>query len=116
LHLPPGFDTDPLVTYVQMIPRDNDPMGASDWFDLCKLASLRASGVTAVALFVDNSGSLTKLQVQASINIFADMLEKNGLELRDSIVNQNENYIAPFKTDFACDVKPQGRCCFLLFL
>lgn len=42
----------------------------SDWFDICGLANLDLSGIMFVGLFIDESGSMTRQTVLASIHEF----------------------------------------------
>ena len=65
------------------------------------MIGLRASGLTAVAFFVDISGSLTLSQVKNSHDEFKLALERAGLELLDAVYNEDENWIVPHITDYA---------------
>lgn len=72
----------------------------SDWFDICNLDGLKAQGITDVAIFVDNSGSLTTAGVQASYDFLMERMTSEGLTLVAGIENTAENWIGPFLTDF----------------
>lgn len=72
----------------------------SDWFDICNLGGLKEQGVTDVAIFIDNSGSLTTPDVQASYDFLLARMNSEGLRLVDGIQNGAEDWISPFLTDF----------------
>jgi len=96
---PPSFYTDPLTTY-SVVNRDNGNINlSSDWFDICGLDDLKAKGITRVALFIDNSGSMTTSNVQASFNLFQQRLVEEGITFVDGIYNNNEQWIEPFFRD-----------------
>ena len=73
----------------------------SDWFSLCNMTGLRAAGLTAVAFFVDVSGSLDLAHVQTAHDQFKATLAREGLELLDAVYNGDENWILPHITDYA---------------
>lgn len=85
-----------LVANGQEVPRDNgDPLLAADWFALINGSSL--SSGDSVFIFIDDSGSLTIAEVQASYDLFKSNCNAAGVlvyEVYDSV----ENYIAPFIT------------------
>uniref|UniRef100_A0A7S2YBK5 Uncharacterized protein n=1 Tax=Entomoneis paludosa TaxID=265537 RepID=A0A7S2YBK5_9STRA len=98
---PSSFDSDPLTTYSVVNRDDGNVNSASDWFDICGLGDLKARGLLRVALFIDNSGSMTTSSVQASFNLFQQRLEEEGLTFVDGIYNDREQWIEPFfKDDF----------------
>jgi len=78
-----------------------NPSNTSDWLSDCNLVGLRETGVTAVSLFLDISGSLTFAQVEASYHQFLAALEEEGLDLKQTEFNQDENWILPHIRDFA---------------
>lgn len=94
LHIPQDFYDDD-TAFVRKVTRDyGNPSNTSDWFDICGMADLRASGVTAVSLFVDDSGSLKKEMVAASRAQFNQTLFDNNMKLIE-VVNGNENWVLP---------------------
>ena len=99
LHIPQDFyDDDNAI--VRKVTRDyGNPSNSSDWFDICGMGDLRASGVTAVSLFVDDSGSLKEEMVEASRAKFEERVAINDMELI-SVVNGNENWILPHIANF----------------
>jgi Dictyostelium (slime mold) repeat len=93
----PDFLTDPRVVFA-VVNRDNgDPNLASDWLGACGYSTLAINGVDFIGLFVDESGSMTRATVQAS-------LDKLDLDLAAasltycSVFNGSEDWITPFDT------------------
>lgn len=67
----------------------------SDWFDICNLDSLPDG--SKIALFIDNSGSMTTNTVRASYNLFLQKINEKNMEII-VVENENENWITPFNT------------------
>ena len=65
----------------------------SDWYALCNLDELPMNSF--IALFVDNSGSMTTATVQASYNYFMQRLQERGIGVV-VVENGDEDYITPF--------------------
>ena len=94
LKIPSNFASDPNAYGPISVNQDNGNTGqASDWFAIANLGSLPAG--RTVTYFVDNSGSLTKAKVQASINLLRQKCLAAGLNLVE-FTNSQENWIAPF--------------------
>ena len=94
LHIPRDFLEDDKAV-VRKVTRDyGNRQNASNWFDVCGMADLRASGVTGVSLFVDDSGSLTADMVAASRAQFSKALCDHGMTMME-VVNGNENWVLP---------------------
>ena len=94
LKIPSNFASDPNAYGPISVNQDDGNTGqASDWFAIADLGSL-SPGET-VTYFVDNSGSLTKAKVQASIDLLQQKCLAAGLNLVE-FTNPNENWIAPF--------------------
>ena len=69
---------------------------ASDWYELCDIDSI-ADG-SKISLFIDNSGSMTTSQVQASYNKFLQKLSERNITIVVT-ENFNEDWITPFDTE-----------------
>ena len=94
-------EVDAGVSIYSKVQRDNgDPTQTSDWFDVCDLDGLRQSGITAVAIFLDTSGSLSGGQLQASYDEFVAKLAANNLDLLHAIHNEHENWVLPHIMDY----------------
>lgn len=100
LFVPDIFFADGNTIYSNVTRERGDVSARSDWFEICQLEGLRNQGVVDVAIFIDNSGSLTPSMVQPSIDLLTSRIESEGLRLVDSIINGVEDWIAPFLTDF----------------
>ena len=100
LLIPEAFDNDPLTTFSKVERDFGDASATSDWFEICELNGLRASGVTAVSLFIDISGSMNLTHVNASYLEFLDALDDEGLELKMATFNMDENWIRPHLKNF----------------
>ena len=101
LRIPPAFFNDTLTTLSNVTRDFGLPEFASDWFEICGLETLRSNGITRVATFVDDSGSLNVFEVQASIDLLQTRLDESGVTLVAGISNTAEDWIGPFITDFA---------------
>jgi len=97
--------TSPTDYNVENVNRDNENVSnASDWFTLANLSGYAAG--TTVTLWVDDSGSMTEVNVSASYNKFVADCAAAGLliEYRTSALNAEngihaERYIWPFIDD-----------------
>jgi hypothetical protein len=77
--------------------RDNgQEANISEWYDLCDIDSI-ADG-SKISLFIDNSGSLTTPNVQASYNKFLQKLSERNITIV-VVENSNEDWITPFDTE-----------------
>ena len=78
--LPTGWSTDPLARGPIRINRDRgDPSRASDWYTLCGLN--RVPDNYAVALSIDNSGSMRTSHVRASLDLLRRKLAARNIQL-----------------------------------
>jgi hypothetical protein len=77
--------------------RDNGIVAnASDWYTICGIDNLPEG--SKIALFIDNSGSMTSATVQASYNLLlSKLMTKNITAI--VVENSNEDWITPFLTD-----------------
>jgi len=100
LFIPQAFLNDTDTIYSQVSRDFGVEIDRSDWFEVCSLDVLRAQGVVDFAIFIDNSGSLTTPQVQASFNLLLERAAQEGLTLVSGIENTAEDWISPFLTDF----------------
>jgi ligand-binding SRPBCC domain-containing protein len=69
---------------------------ASDWYTICGLENLPDE--SSIALFIDNSGSMTEATVQASYNLLVSKLNAKGITIT-TVTNSNEDWITPFLVD-----------------
>jgi hypothetical protein len=67
----------------------------SDWFSICDLDQLPEG--SKIALFVDNSGSMTTATVQASYNAFIEKINEKNMDII-VVTNDREDWINPFNT------------------
>jgi hypothetical protein len=76
--------------------RDNGGAGqASDWYTICGLDKLPDG--SKVALFIDNSGSMTEYTVAASKALLLNKLQERNMDVI-VVTNPNEDWITPFNT------------------
>jgi hypothetical protein len=68
---------------------------ASDWYTICGLDKLPDG--SKVALFIDNSGSMTTNTVRASYNLFVQKLQQRNMDII-VVENGSENWIVSFNT------------------
>lgn len=97
LKIPDAYFNDSLANYPQTVNRDNGSAGsASDWFNMCNLS--QAAPGTSISLSVDNSGSVTFGQVQASIDLFLSKCASAGLVVYQPDMS-GERWVQPHDTD-----------------
>ena len=76
--------------------RDNNvAASASDWYTICNLDKVPNN--SKVALFIDNSGSMTTGTVQASYDLLVSKLNARGITFI-TVENQSEDWISDFDT------------------
>lgn len=76
--------------------RDNgNTAQVSDWFLICDLDALPDG--SKIALFIDNSGSMTTATVQASYDEFIGKINEKNMDII-VVTNPNEDWITPFNT------------------
>lgn len=72
----------------------------SDYFNLCDLSRFVGGAVDFVGVFVDESGSMTRNTVRASLAKFEADLQAAGLTI-SAVFNGREDWITPFTTSLA---------------
>lgn len=83
-------------TTFQIVDRDQGNTSlASDWAGICDIDVLASTGIDYVALFVDQSGSMSLDTVLASYNKFVEDLATAGLTFQEVLTTQ-EDWITPF--------------------
>ena len=71
---------------------------ASNYLNECGYSNLATSGIDYIGLFVDESGSMDRYTVRASLNVLFQDLE--ALEVTYcTVVNGDEDWITPFNTE-----------------
>ena len=79
--------------------RDNGNTSlASDWYTICNIDGIPEG--SKIAMFIDNSGSMTTSVVQASYDAFVEKLNARGITII-TVENPNEDWITPFLTELA---------------
>ena len=87
-----GFTFGPVI-----VNRDNgNPDNITDWYKICNIDDLPEG--SSIALFIDNSGSMTTSTVQASYDAFLAKLNERNITIT-SVTNSNEDWITPFLVD-----------------
>ena len=78
------------------VTRDNgNAASATDWYTLCNLDQIPNG--SKVALFIDNSGSMTTAVVQASYDLLVSKLNARGITFI-TVQNSQEDWISDFDT------------------
>jgi hypothetical protein len=101
LFIPTAFLSDQLATFARVTRDDGQISDASNWFDLCGLSHLKSEGITLVALWVDNSGSMTTANVQASYNLFLADATVSDFTIVANLNGTTQDYIRPFYREFS---------------
>lgn len=98
LKIPSVYNSDVKSFGPFSVNRDNGNTGQrSDWFAICNLNAVPSG--TKIALAVDNSGSMTTPQVQASYNFFLQQCNSAGLQVTE-VGMPGENWVQPFVRGF----------------
>ncbi len=98
VNIPPNFLADTRsIVYFNIIRDFGDHTLADDWAGKCGFAYYHPAQVGYVELFVDDSGSMKKSEVNASYNKFINFMATKNIEVKE-VVNTNENWISPFLT------------------
>ena len=71
---------------------------ASDWYTICGIDNLPEG--SKIAMFIDNSGSMTTATIQASYNLLVSKLSAKNITII-TVENGNEDWITPFLTDLS---------------
>ena len=71
---------------------------ASDWYAICGIDNLPEG--SKIAMFIDNSGSMTTATIQASYNLLVSKLSEKNITII-TVENGNEDWITPFLTDLS---------------
>jgi hypothetical protein len=94
MRVPPNFTSSGQGFGPILVNRDGgNPAAASDWFITCGLGSRPAGSL--VEFSIDNSGSMSRSTVQASINLFLTKCSQSGLIVQERPMSR-ENWIGPF--------------------
>lgn len=78
---------------VQVNRDDTNPGYESDWYAICDLDNVPDG--SSIALFIDDSGSMTQATVQASYDKFVAKLNERNITIT-TVTNSNEDWITPF--------------------
>jgi len=79
--------------------RDNGNAAlVSDWYTICGIDNLPEN--SKIALFIDNSGSMTTATIQASYNLLVSKLAAKNISII-TVENGDEDWITPFLTDLS---------------
>lgn len=71
---------------------------ATDYYELCNIDSLPEN--SKIALFIDNSGSMTTATIQASYDLLVSKLNEKNITII-TVENGDEDWITPFLTELA---------------
>lgn len=99
LNVPDNYKEELDTIYANWIPVNRDFGGscADDWYTLIGAEVLPANA--KLALFIDNSGSMTTSTVRASYDLFVSKLSARNIDFF-VVENTSENWINTFNSDF----------------
>jgi uncharacterized surface protein with fasciclin (FAS1) repeats len=93
----PDFLSDPRVKFAQVNRDEGNRTLASNWLSACGYDDFSATGIDFIGLFVDESGSMTRETVQASLDkLDVDLAAANLTYC--SVFDDSEDWITPFDT------------------
>ena len=93
----PDFLTDPRVTFA-VVNRDNGYTEYEmDWLELCGYTNIGSTGIDFVSFFIDESGSMDRTTVAASLLKFINDLDVSNLTYC-LVFDETEDWITPFDT------------------
>lgn len=94
-----GQNSNSLTFGPVQVSRDNGNTSlTSDWYTICGLDNLPEG--SKIALFIDNSGSMTTSTVQASYNLLLSKLASKNITII-TVENGSEDWVTPFLTDLS---------------
>jgi hypothetical protein len=93
----PNFLSDPRAIFSIVNRDEGDVTLASNWLKVCNYTDLAVSGIDFIGLFIDESGSMSRTTVQASLDKF--FMDLNATRLTYCLVyDGSEDWITPFNT------------------
>jgi hypothetical protein len=98
LYTPEAFNQDNRALRVNVTRDAGVTANLTDWFTSCRLDRFASSGIDYVGFFIDESSSMTRRTVQASLDEFNRDLTAAGLNY-SSVFNTAEDWISPFLVD-----------------
>ena len=75
---------------------DGSTSNISEWYDICNIDSIPDG--SEIAIFIDNSGSMTTATVQASYDRLIQRLNARNITVA-TVTNSSEDWITPFDTN-----------------
>jgi len=97
LNIPTVTQNDPLFTYRGVARDDSDVNKASDWYSLANVDQVTAGA--EIALAIDNSGSMRRSTVQASIDLLVSKCNARGITIYELDMGSAEDWISVFNTN-----------------
>ena len=93
----PDFLMDPRVTFAVVHRDDGDVTYEMDWLQLCGYTDIASTGVDFISFFIDESGSMDRTTVAASLLKFTNELMVANLTYC-LVFDTTEDWITPFNT------------------
>ena len=95
----PGSKANGLTFGPVIVNRDDGVVAnATDWYKICNIDDLPEG--SSIAMFIDDSGSMSEATVQASYNKFIAKLAEKNISII-TVTDSNEDWITPFLTDLS---------------
>ena len=95
----PGLKANGLTFGPVIVNRDDGVVAnATDWYKICNIDDLPEG--SSIAMFIDDSGSMTEATVQASYDKFIAKLSEKNISII-TVTNASEDWITPFLTDLS---------------
>ena len=105
LYIPDSFESDDKAFYHEVNRDDGKPSNASDWFELANITCL--DGTQTVIVCIDNSGSMRRSSVSASIDLFYEKCRNAGINVVELKMTR-EDWISPF-IDYPFECKKKNN-------
>jgi hypothetical protein len=99
LSIPVAYFDDDKNLFAHIVRDEQDQASPVDWYSVCNIGLNKKKNIHTVALFIDDSDSMTPSSVSKSLALFEERLEENGFSVvRVSGSDAEKDYITPCLT------------------
>ncbi|GKY92291.1 hypothetical protein MPSEU_000200200 [Mayamaea pseudoterrestris] len=95
LAVPDAFDDNSKNIFAEVNRDDQDRENPADWYSECNIGLSKRKNIQKVALYVDNSTSMSRSSVSIALVLFQERLKENNMELVFVTSNVDKDYVSP---------------------